>query len=114
MQAGVITAVDGVHYSFMCEKGFYSVYGFLLGALFAVLGCLLVYKLAVVHKETGGMQVCGGRGGKLVVVVVVVLFLFAFWGSWFCFLSCLSHSLQGRRRIEGEKVSSISLLDSVC
>ena len=91
--AHTITAVDGVHYSFMCEKGFYSCFGFLLGALFAVLGALLIYKLSASHRGTDSMN--------------QVRFFFFFF--CFCSEAFISHRAVQKRRNSAEQCSQFCL-----
>jgi hypothetical protein len=49
-QTGIIMGNDDVHYSLMCEKGTYSVYGALIGITFAVLSGFIIFSVVSSHR----------------------------------------------------------------
>jgi len=74
-QASIITATEGVHYSFMVEKGMYACYGFCLGFLFAFLATIIIAKLAQSNTNTKGMGSDGSREKKFRRTVFSILFV---------------------------------------
>jgi hypothetical protein len=52
-QTGIIMANRGLHYAFMCQKGMYTTYGFLMGVIFVVFCVLILFVMNTIRQGQG-------------------------------------------------------------